>query len=55
MEKYIIIDLATSKALYGYKEKTLLFSTYEIAQEVAIQFFATESKYYIAKLQNGES
>jgi hypothetical protein len=35
--KWIIIDLRTSKALYGVNGKTLLFSTKEIAEELAIQ------------------
>lgn len=36
---WIIIDCRTEKALYGVERKTLRFSTREIAEEVARQFF----------------
>lgn len=45
--KYIIIDLKTTKALYGINNKTLSFSTYDIAEEVAKQFFNEKSDYLI--------
>ena len=35
--KYIIIDLSTDKALYGIENKTIQFSTYEAAEELAKQ------------------
>ena len=36
---WIIIDLITNRALYGAEGKTLMFSTRDIADEVARQFF----------------
>lgn len=37
--EWIIIDLKMKTALYGKKNKTLKFSSFEIAEEVAKQFF----------------
>lgn len=44
---YIIIDLRTLKALCGYGGKTLIFSSEEIAMEVAVQFFKTVHHFII--------
>jgi len=45
--KYIIVSLLTNKALYGVNAITLTFTTYEIAYEVAEQFFINESDFRI--------
>jgi hypothetical protein len=51
MEKFIIIDLKTSRALYGVGGRTLNFSTYEIASEVAIFFFSKVTEYIIVPIR----
>lgn len=51
MEKYIIIDINTKKALYGIGVKTLLFSSHKIALEVADQFFDHGDKYIIIEIK----
>ncbi len=48
--KYIIFSKFTNKVLYGFNSKTLVFSTYEIAYEVAIQFFEKESDFTIIEV-----
>jgi hypothetical protein len=45
--KYIVVDLKTKKALYGAGNKTLTFSTVEIAEEVGSQFFVNKEEYMI--------
>ena len=47
MELYIIIDKGKQKALYGRGGATLMFSTEEIAKEVADQFFEFSADYII--------
>lgn len=48
--KYIIVDLVTKKALYGVKQKTLVFSSEAIAIEVAKQFFFNDENYIIIEI-----
>ena len=48
--KFIIIDNKTKKALYGVNNKTLKFSTYGIAEEVATQFFNTLEDFTIVNI-----
>jgi hypothetical protein len=48
--KYIIVSLNTNKALYGFKNVTLSFSTYEIAYEVGKQFFNNELDFRIIEI-----
>lgn len=45
--KYIVVDLRTKKALYGVGNKTLTFSSHEIAEEVGSQFFFSKDDYMI--------
>lgn len=47
---WIIIDIETRKALYGVKQKTLMFSSEEIAEEVAEQLFEKSDKYIIVNV-----
>ena len=49
-KNWIIIDIQTMKALYGVKNKTLRFSTKEIAQEVAEQLFEKTDRYIIVNI-----
>ena len=48
--KWIIIDLKTRRALYGVLGKTLKFSTKEIAEEVASQFFEKAETYMVVQI-----
>jgi|LakMenE01Jun11ns_1017448.scaffolds.fasta_scaffold6897016_2 hypothetical protein len=45
--KYIIVDLRTKKALYGAGNKTLSFSSFELADEVGSQFFLNKEEYMV--------
>lgn len=45
--KYTIVDLRTKKALYGAGNKTLLFSSFELADEVGSQFFLNKEEYMV--------
>lgn len=47
---WIIIDVKTKKALYGFKRKTLTFSSEEIAIEVAEQFFETYNEFLVVQI-----
>lgn len=50
--KWMVVDKRNSMALYGVGCKTLLFSTKEIATEVALQFFDNEEDFIIVSLYN---
>lgn len=50
--KWIIVDLILKTALYGVDEKTLHFSSKEIAYEVASQFFKHEEHYCVVAVMN---
>ena len=47
---WVIIDTRKNIVLYGIKNRTLAFSTPEIAQEVAEQFFEKREYYLITKI-----
>lgn len=47
---WIIIDIETRKALYGVKQKTLMFSSEEIAEEVAEQLFEKPDRYIVVNV-----
>jgi len=49
---FIIIDTRNGVALYGIKGKTLKFSSLEVAEEVAIQFFGSGSDFCILNLNS---
>jgi len=44
---WIIIDIETRKALYGVKQQTLMFTSKEVAEEVAEQLFEKHDRYII--------
>jgi hypothetical protein len=46
-KNWVIIDTRSRKPLIGINSKNLEFSTYEIALEVAVQFFNVDSHYLI--------
>lgn len=48
--KFIIVNIITKKALYGIKDKTLIFSTYDAAYEVAIQFFENVNDFRVIEI-----
>ena len=50
--KWIIVDLIRKTALYGVDEKTLHFSSKEVAYEVASQFFKDENHYCVVAVIN---
>lgn len=45
--KWIIVDLVKKAALYGIDNKTLSFSSPEIAYEVAEQFFRHKEHFFV--------
>jgi len=45
--KWIIIDKERGMALYGIKAITLTFSSREVSEEVANQFFEQSSDYFL--------
>ena len=49
--KYIIVSIVTNKALYGIGGKTLLFSSYENAYEIGLQFFAAEADFRVVEIK----
>lgn len=49
---WIIIDCENSKALYGANRKTLRFSTREVADEVARQFFQKGDKFILFNIDS---
>lgn len=49
-EKWIIIDLKTSHALYGFGGKTFKFSSQEIAEEVANQLFEFQTEFITVEI-----
>lgn len=49
-KNWFIIDTRTKRPLYGINTKSLTFSSYEIANEVAVQFFHSENDYIIVKI-----
>lgn len=49
--QYIIIDTKTHKALYGIENQTLLFSTYDNAYEIALQFFRLITDFIIIEIK----
>ena len=49
---WIIIDCRDSAALYGVDNKTLRFSTEEVANEVARQFFKKGDDYIVFNISN---
>lgn len=51
MEKHIIIDLRTKKALYAINQYTLQFDTEAEAINVAKQFFESDDHYLIIKIK----
>ncbi len=36
---WLVIDLKTNRPLYGMKERTMVFSTKEVAEEIASHLF----------------
>ena len=50
--KWIIVDLVKKTALYGVNEKTLYFTSKEIAYEVAGQFFKHEEHFCVVAIMN---
>jgi len=50
IKNYFIVDLKTKKALYGYGEKSLVFSTAENAYETASQFFENKEGFLIIEI-----
>ena len=49
-QDWLILDLQTNKALYGFNQKTMVFSTKEIAQEVAEQLFGNKERFTIINI-----
>lgn len=49
-KRWAILDVLTTKFLYGINGNALLFSTREIADEVAEQFFETRQQYLLVNL-----
>lgn len=47
---WIIIDIETRKALYGVRQQTLMFSSKEIAEEVAEQLFEKHDRYIVVNV-----
>ena len=47
---WIIIDIKTRKALYGVKQQTLMFTSKEIAEEVAEQLFEKHDRYIVVNV-----
>lgn len=47
---WLILDLQTNKALYGFNQKTMVFSTKEVAQEVAEQLFGNKERFAIINI-----
>lgn len=47
---WIIVDLFASKALYGADHITMIFSTREVADEVANNFFKSKSEYLLVQV-----
>lgn len=47
---WIIIDIETRKALYGVKQQTLMFTSKEVAEEVAEQLFEKHDRYIIVNV-----
>ena len=47
---WIIIDVETRKALYGAKQKTLMFTSKEVAEEVAEQLFEKHDRYIVVNV-----
>lgn len=45
--KWIIISLKTTCALYGYENKTMVFSQYSTAVEIANQLFGKDEKFIV--------
>jgi hypothetical protein len=50
--KFVIVDLRTQMTLYGVKSNVLRFSTRDIAEEVAEQFFTDSTHYVILNAEN---
>lgn len=48
---WIILDVKTEKALHGIKGATLQFSSEEICDEVAKQFFNSPDDYIITSIR----
>lgn len=47
---WIIVDLKKGTALYAIGQKTLKFSSYENANEVARQFFESDKDYETVRI-----
>lgn len=47
---WIIIDIETRKALYGVKQQTLMFTSKEVAEEVAEQLFEKHDRYIVVNV-----
>lgn len=47
---WIIIDIETRKALHGIRQQTLMFSSKEVAEEVAEQLFEKHNRYIIVNV-----
>jgi hypothetical protein len=47
---WIIIDIQTKKALYGASQKALMFSSEEIAKEVAEQLFEKHDRFIVVNV-----
>lgn len=47
---WIIIDIQTRKALYGVKQQTLMFTSKEVAEEIAEQLFEKHDRYIIVNV-----
>jgi len=50
IKNYFIIDLKTKKVLYGYAERSLVFSNYETANEIASQLFEKTEEFMIIEI-----
>ena len=47
---WIIIDIETRKALYGVKQQTLMFTSKDVAEEVAEQLFEKHDRYIVVNV-----
>ncbi len=47
---WLIISLHTKQPLYGIRQKTMVFSTQDIAYEVAMHFFKTKEEFIIINI-----
>ena len=48
---WIIINISTGKAIYGGNDKTMRFTTKEVADEVARQLFKPSTEFLIVNIE----